>query len=473
VTEHDRLWIGGDLVKPASSDRIEVESPSTEEIIGSAPDATFADVDRAVASARSAFDVGEWRRWTWGERAAVLQKTADILAPEAEALSRLVTSENGVMIAYRQGDVSSQFDWYLGLDPVVPEPREAGSGERGVVVKEPVGVVAAIVPWNAPVSLALGKVIPALLCGCSVIWKPAPETPLHAFVICEAFHRAGLPPGVLNLVTAGREVSEYLVGHREVDMVSFTGSTAAGKRIGAICGEQVKRAALELGGKSAAVILDDFDASQARLVLAGGMLRNSGQACAALTRLLVPRSREAEFVDAFAAIADAVQVGDPFDPATVVGPLIADRQRERVLGYIALAQDEGAKVAAGGRRPDHLLRGYYVQPTVLASCTNDMRSSREEIFGPVVSVIPYDTIEGAVDLANDSSYGLAGAVYSSDVDRATRVASQIRAGSVGVNTASSNIAFPFGGFRESGIGRQHGRECLDEYLEIKAIIGGA
>jgi acyl-CoA reductase-like NAD-dependent aldehyde dehydrogenase len=221
------------------------------------------------------------------------------------------------------------------------------------------------------------------------------------------------------------------------------------------------------------VILDDFDIDQARAVLAAGMLRNSGQACAALTRLLVPRQREDELVDAFASIAKAVQVGDPFDLATVVGPLIAARQRDRVLGYIELARNEGARIAAGGGRPEHPDKGYYVEPTVLASCTNDMRSSQEEIFGPVVSVIPYDTVDQAVALANDTTYGLAAAVYSNDVERASEVASKIRAGSVGINTASSSIAFPFGGYRDSGIGRQHGTECLAEYLEIKAIIGAA
>jgi acyl-CoA reductase-like NAD-dependent aldehyde dehydrogenase len=471
MIEHHGLWIGGGLVEPDSTAVIPVESPSTEEIIGSVPDASTADVDRAVAAARAAFDAHEWSTWEWEERAAVLQKAADILAPQADDLSRLVTSENGIMIAYRQGDVSSQFAWYLGLPPSKSERRTAPSGQQGLVVKEPVGVVAAILPWNAPVSLALGKVIPALLCGCSVIWKPAPETPLHAYAICEAFHQAGLPPGVLNLLTAGREVSEHLVAHPGVDMVSFTGSTLAGKRIGALCGGQVKRVALELGGKSAAIILDDFDVANSRAVLGAGMLRNSGQACAALTRLLVPRRREAELVDAFGSIAKAVQVGDPFDPATVVGPLIADRQRARVLDYIELARDEGAKVVVGGKRPEDLTKGYYVEPTLLASCTNDMRSSREEIFGPVASVIAYDTVDEAIAIANDSPYGLAGAVFSEDTEKATRVASRIRAGIVGVNTASTDIAFPFGGYRESGIGRQHGTECLHEYQEIKAIVG--
>jgi len=473
MIEHDDLWMGGQLVKPHSTARIAVESPSTEELIGHVPDSDSIDVDRVVGAARAAFDAGDWSRWSWADRAAVLRKTADILAPDAELLSQLVTSENGVMISYRQGDVSSQFDWYLGLDPVLTERREAPSGERGLIVKEPVGVVAAILPWNAPVSLGLGKILPALLCGCTVVWKPAPETPLHAYAICDAFHRAGLPPGVLNVLTAGREASEYLVSHPGIDMVSFTGSTGAGKRIGAICGGQVKRVALELGGKSPAVILDDFDVAQSRAVLSGGMLRNSGQACAALTRLLVPRRREAELVESFVAIAESVKVGDPFDPATVVGPLIADRQRDRVLGYIELARQEGATVATGGSRPNDLPTGYYVQPTVLASCTNDMRSSREEIFGPVVSVIAYDSVDEAIALANDTPYGLAGAVYSRDIERATAVASRIRAGSVGVNTASSSIAFPFGGYGESGIGRQHGTECVHEYVEIKAIIGAA
>jgi aldehyde dehydrogenase (NAD+) len=475
VTHYDKVLIGGDEVSSTGSGRIEVESPSTEEVVGSVPDATFEDVDRAVEAAARAFAESPWPRMSWSERAAILRRAGEILAPKADELTRLVTSENGIMITYQQGNVQGQFDWYLGLDAPAEEVRlspsggPSNSGERGLIVREPVGVVAAILPWNSPVGLALGKILPALLCGCTVIWKPAPETPLHAYPIAKAFYDAGLPPGVLSVIPAGREVSEHLVSHAGVDMVSFTGSTAAGKRIGSICGGQVKRVALELGGKSAAILLNDFDISGVPGVLGGGMLLNSGQACSAWTRLLVPRSRESELVDAFSAVASSVKVGDPFDPTTVVGPLIAERQRNRVEGFIALAQEEGAKVTTGGGRPNDMTKGWYVEPTVLASSTNQMRASREEIFGPVVSVIAYDSEDEAVAIANDTSYGLSGAVFTSDEDHGVEVARRFRAGTVGVNTLGISAAFPFGGYKESGIGRQHGRECLDEFLETKTI----
>jgi betaine-aldehyde dehydrogenase len=466
--DRNQLWIDGELVAPASGARIEVESPSTEEIVGSVPDSTIDDVDRAVAAASRAFKEGPWPRMSWSERAAFIRRAGELLAPQADELTQLVSSENGIMVTYRQGHVQGQFDWYLGLESL-EEERTSPRGERGLIVKEPAGVVAAVLPWNVPVRLALGKLLPALLCGCTVVWKPAPETPLHTYPITQAFYEAGLPAGVLNVVPAGREVSEHLVAHPDIDVVSFTGSTAAGKRVGALCAGQVKRVALELGGKSAAIVLDDFDASQVPVVLGGGMLLNSGQACSAWTRLLVPSSRESELTDAFSAVAESVQVGDPFDPATVVGPLIAARQRDRVEGYIALAREEGAKVAIGGGRPAGLPKGYYIEPTVLASCTNQMRSSREEIFGPVVSVIPYGSEHEAVAIANDTNYGLAGAVFTSDEDHGVEVARHIRAGTVGVNTLGISQAFPFGGYKESGVGRQFGRECLEEFLEVKTI----
>ncbi|MDZ7675388.1 MAG: aldehyde dehydrogenase family protein [Acidimicrobiales bacterium] len=321
-----------------------------------------------------------------------------------------------------------------------------------------------------PVTTAVWKVAPALGAGCTVVLKPPPEAPLSNYVLAEALEEAGLPGGAFNLVPGGREVGEHLVTHPGTDKIAFTGSTAAGKRIMSLCGEQVKRVSLELGGKSAAVVLDDADAETVVPRLVGGAMHLSGQVCGAHTRVLIPRSRYDEFVDAAADAAAAVPVGDPHDPATVVGPLVAERQRDRVEHYVAVAVEEGARIVAGGGRPAHLDRGWYVEPTILADVHNDMRVAREEIFGPVLCLIPHDGDDDAVRIANDSDYGLAGGVWSADDERALRVARRIRTGSVSVNgTASPFPHVPFGGFKQSGLGRELGVEGLAEYLEPRSI----
>jgi aldehyde dehydrogenase (NAD+) len=468
VYERRGVFVDNEVVESAGEVR-DVVSPATEEVIGSAVMGATGDIDRAVAAARRAFDEGPWPRLAAEERRAVIAKAASLLAPKAEELSVLVTQENGVNIKYQQGNVAGSFGYYGNLPLPEPEYREIMPGSGALVVKEPAGVVAAIVPWNAPVGLGLSKVLPALMAGCTVVLKPSPETPLHDFVIAEAFAEAGLPPGALNVVPADRDVSEQLVRHPDVDLVSFTGSTAAGRRIGAICGEQIKRVVLELGGKSAAIVTEDFDPANAALVLHTGMLLNNGEACMAWTRLLVPRARHDDLVGAFCDVLDKVKVGDPLDPGNDVGPLVAERQRERVEGYIRSGVEDGAKIVIGGGRPAHLNRGWYVEPTLFVNAENNMKMCREEIFGPVGTVIAYDDLDEAVRIANDTNYGLAGGVFTGDPELGRSIAARIRAGTIGVNSLGVASCVPFGGFKDSGIGRSHGPEGFAEFFETKTI----
>jgi len=481
VTLDDRLlhrrhcYIGGAWVPTADGKTFPVVSPSTEEVIGEAPLATNEDMDGAVQAARRAFDEGPWPRLAPTERAEVLLRAAELLRKRADEIAEITTEEMGCAISQspqaQTGMLGPVLEYYAELVRSFPFERAVTTPERaGMVTMEPVGVVAAIVPWNAPVTLAVWKVAPSLAAGCTVVLKPPPEAPLSNFVLAEAFEEAGVPPGVLNVVPAGREVGEHLVTHPGTDKVAFTGSTDAGKRIMALCAQQVKRVSLELGGKSAAILLDDADLGAVVPRIVGGAMHLSGQVCGALTRVLVPRSRYAEALDAAAATAKAVKVGDPHDPETVVGPLVAERQRTRVEGYIALAVEEGARVVAGGTRPDHLPKGWYVAPTVLADVDNGMRVAREEIFGPVLCFIPHDGDDDGVRIANDSPYGLAGGVWSADATRAFAVARRIRTGSVSVNGGGSPLPLvPFGGFKESGMGRELGPEGLVNFLETRSI----
>jgi acyl-CoA reductase-like NAD-dependent aldehyde dehydrogenase len=468
--EYKSLFIDGQWVAPAREAWLDVWSPSTEQVVGRVPVAAATELDAAIGAARRAFDDGPWPRMSVAERRAVVLKAAELLAPRTDELTRITTSENGIIARYNLGNVGPRFAYNASLAPPEPEIRTSPDGARGKIVHEPVGVVSAIVPWNSPIPLALSKVLPALMAGCTVVLKPASETPLSAFVLVEAFAEAGLPPGVLNLVVAPREVAERMISSPLVDHVSFTGSTSAGKRIAKLCCENVTRFHLELGGRSPVIVLDDADLETvAPGVLGGGLLINNGEACAAWTRILVPRSRHDEAVDAFRAVVEKVVVGDPFDLRTDIGPLINASQRESVEGYIRLAEQEGARVAIGGGRPAGLERGWYIEPTILVGADNSMRSTREEIFGPVVSVLAYDSDEDAIRIANDSRYGLAGGVFTSDPARGVEVASRIHSGTVGVNGLGFNMAFPFGGYKESGIGRQHGPESVSQFLELKTI----
>lgn len=466
----DKLFIGGEWVPSTGTDSFTVISPITEEVVGTTPAATVEDVDRAVAAAREAFDHGPWPRMSAEERRQILLRAGKNLEAKTEELALLVVEQNGTPIRLMPGYTSSAFEYFANLP--VPEPalREASPDETALIAHEPRGVVGAIVPWNVPVALELGKTIPALLAGNTVVVKPSPETPLHDHLIATAFAEAGLPPGVLNIVAAHREESERLVRHPDVDMISFTGSTAAGRRIGAICGEMIKPVVLELGGKSAALVLDDVDlASRAAQILYTGALLNNGEACAAWARILVPRKRHDEIVDALVGVLENVVVGDPRDPGTEVGPLVSSRQRDRVEELVASGVAEGAKIAFGGGRPQEQERGWFVEPTLFVDADNSMRIAREEIFGPVGLVIPYDDDAEAVRIANDSTYGLAGAVFTESPERGVALAKQVRSGLVAVNSLGMTHAFPFGGYKDSGIGRAHGPEGLAEYFEIKTI----
>jgi aldehyde dehydrogenase (NAD+) len=475
VRSYDRLFIGGEWVSPSGSGTIEVVSPSTEEVIATVPDPTQADVDRAVASARSAFDHGDWPRMSPVERAEIVRKVALAIANDTQSWAELITREMGAPLGWGMlGQALAPtmvLNYYADLASTFPfDEIRQGMLSQVLVTKEPVGVVAAICPWNVPLLLACAKLAPAFIAGCTVVFKPAPETPLDANRLAEAFAEAGLPKGVLSVLPADREVGEYLVRHPGIDKVSFTGSSVAGRRIASICGEQLKRCSLELGGKSAAILLDDVDLNQAIPSMLPNAIMNNGEACVALTRILAPRSRYSEVVDAIVDQVRAMKVGDPLEMDTQVGPLVAERQRTRVEGYIRAGQDEGAKVAVGGGRPSGLSKGFYVEPTVFVDVDNKMKIAQEEIFGPVLSVIPYDGDEDAVGIANDSDYGLCGAVYTADPSRGLEVARQVRTGTYMLNSSIPfDFASPFGGYKESGIGREFGPEGLELFLEKKSI----
>ncbi|HRD10840.1 MAG TPA: aldehyde dehydrogenase [Mycobacterium sp.] len=473
--DYRQLYIGGQWRDPAQSETIDVQSPTTEETIGSVPRGGRADVDAAVAAARAAFDdPNGWATWHPKERADVLEKfAAELEARGAETAAR-VSMQNGMPIWLAQ-----QFE--AGFPPLllryysdvmnsapVEEERQGMLGGVSLVSRQPVGVVAAIVPWNVPQGISFLKIAPALAAGCSVVLKPAEETVLDAFLMAEAAIAAGLPPGILNVVPGGRDLGAYLVEHPDIDKVSFTGSTAAGRAIAETCGRLLRPVTLELGGKSAAIVLDDADIAGSIESFFGATLLNNGQICWLNTRVLAPRSRYTEIVDTITGLAGALTIGDPLDPETKIGPLVSSRQRERVEGYIAKGKAEG-RLTTGGSRPAAQSRGWFVEPTVFADVDNNAVISREEIFGPVLSVIPYSDESEAVAIANDSAYGLGGTVWSSDAERATSVARKVRSGTVGVNHYVNEPVAPFGGIKDSGMGRELGPEGLDAFQVYKTI----
>lgn len=474
---YKELFIGGRWTAPSGNDTIDVISPHNQETIGRVPAATEADVDAAVSAARSSFDAGVWSRKPVGERLATLQRLYELYERRVDDFAELQTGEMGAPITFSKTvtSVSPLFTLGAFLDVAQEmqweELRPGVTGVDTIVRREPVGVVAAIVPWNAQQFTLMTKLAPALIAGCSIIIKPAPETPLDTNVLADLIHQAGVPRGVVSVLPAGREVGEYLVSHPGVDKVSFTGSTEAGRRIASICGQQLKRYSLELGGKSAAIILDDADLESTVAGLKFASLANNGQMCVAQTRILAPKSRYTEVVDAIGEMMSSLVVGDPFDPATEVGPLVAQRQQDRVNGYIRLGQEEGARLVMGGA--DTVVagqgRGWYVQPTLFADVHNNMRIAREEIFGPVLSVIPYGDEEEAVNLANDSEYGLSGSVWTADNDRGIDIGRRVRTGTFSVNAGMMDLKAPFGGFKSSGIGRELGIEGLHSYIEYKSI----
>ena len=475
---YKELYIGGEWVQPAGTQTMQVVSASTEEVIGECPDGTPADIDRAVAAARAAFDDGPWPTMTPVERAAVLSRLSQALQGKAQDIADTISAENGspkqwslmgqvfsaTMVLDTYARLAGEYQW--------EDTRAGMMGNSVLVRKAPVGVVAGIIPWNVPLFIAALKLGPAMVTGCPIILKPSPETPLDSFFLAEAAIEAGVPAGVINIVPAGRETGEHLVRHPGIDKVSFTGSTAVGQHIGEVCGGQLKRCTLELGGKSAAIVLDDAvldDHLLGELVQSG--LMNNGQVCGAQTRILVSRNRYDEVVSALGDAMGALKVGDALDDSTQIGPLAASRQRDRVEGYLEAGRSAGARVVVGGGRPKDLPKGWFVEPTLFADVDNSMKIAREEIFGPVLSVIPYEGEDQAIKIANDSDYGLCGSVWTADPSHGAQVAARVRTGVVAVN-GSMILDFnsPFGGFKKSGIGRELGPEGITPYTELQSII---
>jgi acyl-CoA reductase-like NAD-dependent aldehyde dehydrogenase len=474
VKSPDRFFIGGRWEKPSTQGKLDVVSPVTEQVVMRFAEASPADVDQAVAAARKAFDTGPWPRMSTQERGQALLKVAQLLKQRLPELATTWTTQVGAPISltnYLSSQPAELFAYYGTLiqSYALVDERRGGHGELVRVVKEPVGVCAAITPWNAPLVLLCYKVAAGLAAGCTIVAKPAPETPADAYILAECIEAAGLPPGVFNVIPAGRETGDYLIRHPGVDKISFTGSTAAGKHIAAVAAERLARTSFELGGKSAAMILDDADVAKVLPSLVPFSMPITGQVCFSLTRVLVPESRKEEFTAAYVAAIRGVKVGDPMDPATQMGPLAMQRQLTRVQGYIAKGKEEGATLALGGGRPKGFDRGWFVEPTVFTDVQQSMTIAREEIFGPVVSFISYKNIDDAVQKANDTIYGLHGAVYTQDPERGYQIARRVRSGSVTVNGLIVDPTMPFGGFKQSGTGREGGIEGLDPYFELKTI----
>jgi aldehyde dehydrogenase (NAD+) len=474
---HSRLFVGGTWAQPKSTTSIDVVEAHSEQVIGRVPDANAADVDAAVTAARMAFDHSDWPRLAVEERAAALQRLIDGFGGRSEEMAHTISSENGAPIKFsRLGQVGAPMDIMASMIDVASqmpvEARRHGRYMDYLVRREPMGVVGAIVAWNVPQVLIAVKLAPALLAGCTVIVKAAPEASLDAMILAEIIDAAGFPPGTISVLTGGVEAGQSLVRHSGVDKISFTGSTAAGRLIGERCGRDLRRCSLELGGKSAAIMLDDVDLHSAVNGLRFTSFINNGQACAAQTRILAPRRRYAEAVEAIAALADTLSVGDPHNPDTKIGPLVSRIQRDRVRRYIETGRREGARLVVGGSEPPvGLPQGWFVQPTIFADVDNRMRIAQEEIFGPVLSVIPYDDDAEAIRLANDSAYGLAGSVWTSDAERGLQIARGVRTGTFGINGYAPDPLAPFGGFKASGLGREWGEYGLDEFVEIKAVNG--
>jgi len=466
----DKLYIGGAWVPSTGTGSIDVIDSTTEEVIGNVPEGTTDDIDRAVAAARGAFPA--WSATPVAERAALLTAISEALGARMDALGELITHEVGMpLVLSRLVQVGLPMASFGSMAQVTADFTWEQTVGNSLIVREPIGVVGAITPWNYPLHQIAAKVAPALAAGCTVVLKPSEVAPLNAFVLAEIFDEVGVPAGVFNLVTGfGPVVGEAIAAHPDVDMVSFTGSTRAGKRVSEVASATVKRVALELGGKSANVILDDADLAKAVPDGVGKCYFNSGQTCSALTRMLVPRDRLDEVEALARTTAESFAAGDPFDGETRLGPLVSATQRDRVRNYIDKGLGEGATLLTGGvEAPDGLDKGFFVRPTVFSAVTPDMTIARDEIFGPVLVIIPYDSEDEAVEIANDTDYGLAGGVWSGDPERAKAVARRLRTGQVEVNGGGFNPMAPFGGYKQSGNGREFGSFGLEEFLEVKAM----
>ncbi|MGV0634645.1 aldehyde dehydrogenase [Mycolicibacillus trivialis] len=474
-TEYDKLFIGGTWVEPSTDEVIEVHSPATGAYVGKVPLAAKADVDTAVATARAAFDNGRWPATPPAERAAVIAKAVTLMEERKELFTTLLADETGqppaiIETMHWLGSLGALTYFAGAADDVIWRETRNGSYGQTLVTREPLGVVAAIVAWNVPLFLAVNKLGPALLAGCTVVLKPAAETPLTANALAEVFADAGLPDGVLSVVPGGVETGQALTANPDVDCFSFTGSSAVGKEIGKRAADLLKPCTLELGGKSAAIVLEDVDLATAVPMMVFSGVMNAGQGCVNQTRILAPRTRYDEVVDAVKGVVEALPVGLPDDPAAQIGPLINEKQRARVEGYIAKGVEEGARLVCGGGRPEGLDGGHFVQPTVFADVDNKMTIAQEEIFGPVLCVIPYDSVDDAVAIANDSDYGLAGSVWTTDVPRGIEISQRVRTGTYGINWYAFDPGSPFGGFKNSGIGRENGPEGVEHFTQHKSVL---
>ncbi|MEB3022811.1 aldehyde dehydrogenase family protein [[Mycobacterium] crassicus] len=467
---HNKLYIGGKWVTPHGPELINVENPTTTATLASIPAASAEDVDRAVRAAREAFQ--QWSRTSRADRAELIGRLRDLLGKRQEEIGLTIATDVGtpIRIASRIQAALPVTDLGVYIDLLQENEPEERVG-NSLVVREPAGVVAAITPWNYPLHQVTAKIAPALAAGCTVVVKPSEVAPLSVYQLFEAIDEAGFPPGVINLVTGfGPVVGEALATHPDVDVVSFTGSVTVGSRVSELAARSIKRVTLELGGKSANVVLDDADLATAVKVGVANAFLNGGQTCTAWTRLLVPESRNDEAVALAVRFAEGFVPGDPLDPATKLGPLVSAAQRDRVRGYIETGIREGAKLETGGvDTPAGIKRGYFVAPTVFADVAPDAVIAQEEIFGPVLSVIPFRDDADALSIANGTRFGLHGAVWSADADRALAFAREVRTGQIDVNGGAYNPLAPFGGYKASGIGREMGRQGLDEFTEIKSI----
>jgi acyl-CoA reductase-like NAD-dependent aldehyde dehydrogenase len=469
MIRYERHYYGGDWQQPSTSDTMDVTSSATEEVIGRVPRGAAEDVDRAVKAARQGFE--RWSQATVDERGTWLEKLSAAMKTRVPQIAEAIAHEVGTAIGFAQ-KVQAEFPiTNIGLNGKwIRDYKLEEELGNSLIVKEPVGVVGCITPWNYPLHQIVAKVAPAIAAGCTIVLKPAELAPLTALMLADAAHEIGLPAGVLNVVCgSGRTVGEAIVTHPDVDMVSFTGSLAAGRRVAALAGEGIKKVTLELGGKSAFIVLDDAPLEKAIATGVNNCMQNSGQTCSAWTRMLIPRSRQDEVVELAKAQLAKLTLGDPFDPKTRLGPLASAHQRDTVLGFIDKGKKEGAELVAGGDRPASLAKGFYVEPTIFSNVDNKMEIAQEEIFGPVLSIIAYDSDDDAVRIANDSIYGLAGGVWGGSAERALQVARRIRTGQVDVNGGRFNHLAPFGGYKKSGIGRELGPHALDEFFQLKAI----
>ena len=473
VMDYQKIFIGGQWYAPSSDKRITVECPANRQIIGSCPEAVEQDVDAAVCAAKTALESTAWSEASNEVRAGYIDALAAAIKKRTEEFAQCAVQEISAPFGFSKGQVAMarmtlKFYAQLARDYEFEEKRSGYFGQV-LVRKEPVGVVAAIVPFNGPLFAAMLKLGPALASGSTVVLKVPVETPLFAYLLAECVETAEIPAGVINILAADRDASEYLVAHTDVNMATLTGSTGAGRRVGEICGSQIKRAALELGGKSAAIVCEDADPGAIVNALARAAVVNSGQACAAQTRILIPQSRYQEYLELLAKAFAAIKMGDPSSPDTEIGPMIHERHFNRVKEYIQIGLNEGARLVCGGGTPSGLEAGYFIEPTLLADVTNDMRVAKEEIFGPVICAIAYQDIDDAIRIANESEFGLSGSVWTADVEAGIEIGRRIKTGNFSINHFSMDIAAPFGGYKSSGIGRELGEEGLQDYLEFKSI----